>query len=50
VVIKLIDGFKVGNPREKVYQDAFQLKGKPLDLDNLEKEWRQYVKSLKVRK
>jgi hypothetical protein len=50
VVIKLIEGFKVGNPRETVYKDAFQIKGKPLNLDDLEKEWRQYVKSLKVRK
>ena len=27
IVIKLIDGFKVGKPRDVVYKDAFQVKG-----------------------
>jgi hypothetical protein len=50
VVIRLIDGFKVGKPRAEVYKEAFQVKGKPLDLDQLEREWKAYVKTLKVRK
>jgi hypothetical protein len=50
IVIKLIDGFKVGKPRAEVYKSAFQLKGKPVDLDQLEREWKAYVKTLKVRK
>ncbi len=50
IVIKLIDGFKVGKPRDVVYRDAFQLKGKPITIDDLEKEWKSYVKTLKVRK
>jgi len=50
VVIRLIDGFKVGKPRAEVYKDAFQVKGKPVDVDQLEREWKAYVKTLKVRK
>ena len=50
VVIRLIDGFKVGKPRAEVYKEAFQVKGKPVDLDQLEREWRAYVKTLKIRK
>jgi hypothetical protein len=50
IVIKLIDGFKVGKPRDVVYKDAFQLKGKPIAIEDLEKEWKAYVKTLKVRK
>jgi hypothetical protein len=50
IVIKLIDGFKVGKPRDEVYRDAFQVKGKPVAIEDLEKEWKAYVKTLKVRK
>jgi hypothetical protein len=50
IVIKLIDGFKVGKPRDTVYKDAFQIKGKPVAIEDLEKEWKAYVKTLKVRK
>ncbi len=50
IVIKLIDGFKVGKPRDEVYKEAFQVKGKPVAVEDLEKEWKAYVKTLKVRK
>jgi hypothetical protein len=50
VVIRLIDGFKVGKPRAEVYKEAFQVKGKPVDIDQLEREWKVYVKTLKIRK
>ena len=50
IVIKLIDGFKVGKPRDEVYKNAFQLKGKPVSYDDLEREWKAYVKTLKIRK
>ena len=50
ILIKLIDGFKVGKPRAEVYKDAFAIKGKPMNLDDLEREWKAYVKTLKVRK
>jgi hypothetical protein len=50
ILIKLIDGFKVGRPRAEVYKDAFSLKGKPVSLDDLEREWKAYIKTLKVRK
>ncbi len=50
VVVRLIDGFKVGKPRDEVYKEAFQLKGKPIDLDELERSWKAYVKTLRVRK
>jgi len=50
ILIKLIDGFKVGKPRDMVYKDAFQIKGKAIAIDDLEKEWKAYVKTLKVRK
>lgn len=50
IVIKLIDGFKVGKPRDEVYKNAFQIKGKAVDTDQLEREWKQYVKTLRIRK
>ena len=50
IVIRLIDGFKVGKPRAEVYKDAFTIKGKPVDMDQLEREWKAYVKTLKIRK
>jgi hypothetical protein len=49
VVIKLIEGFKNGRPKVEVYREAFQLNGKPLDYDQLEVEWKAYVKSLRVK-
>ena len=49
VVLKLIDGFKQGKEREAVYKEAFSRGGKPLDLDVLEKEWKEYVKKLKTK-
>jgi hypothetical protein len=50
IVVRLIDGFKVGKPRAEVYKEAFQVKGRPVDLDQLEREWKAYVKTLKIRK
>ena len=50
IVVRLIDGFKVGKPRDEVYKNAFQLKGKPVSYDDLEREWKAYVKTLKIRK
>lgn len=50
IVIKLIDGFKVGKPRDEVYKNAFVVKGKPVSYDDLEREWKAYVKTLKIRK
>lgn len=46
VVVKLIEGFKAGRPRDDVYKDAFQLKGKPLSIDDLQDEWMGYLKKL----
>jgi hypothetical protein len=50
VLIRLIDGFKTGRSRDEVYKEAFQVKGKPINLDQLEDEWKAYVKTLRVRK
>jgi hypothetical protein len=50
IVIRLIDGFKSGKSRDEVYKDAFQIKGKPVSIEDLEREWKAYVKKLKVRK
>ena len=49
VIIKLIDGFKQGKDRDEVYKTAFTRGGKAIDLDALEKEWKEYVKKLKVK-
>lgn len=46
VVINLIDGFKKGLPKDKVYDKAFRIKGKRLDIDKLYKQWLAYVKKL----
>jgi hypothetical protein len=50
VVIRLIEGFKTGKARDDVYKDAFQLKGKALNVDDLEREWLAYVRTLKPKK
>lgn len=50
VVIKLIEGFKSGKARDDVYKDAFQLKGKAISPEDLEREWTSYVKALKPKK
>jgi hypothetical protein len=36
--------------RDDVYREAFQFKGKALDVGDLEREWKAYVKTLRVRK
>jgi hypothetical protein len=50
VVVRLIEGLKAGHPGEKAVREAFQLKGKPIDMDRLEREWEAYVKTLKAKK
>jgi hypothetical protein len=50
VVIRLIEGFKTGKARDDVYKDAFQVKGKALNVDDLEREWLAYLKTLKPKK
>ncbi len=49
VVIRLIEGFKAGHPKDEVYRDAFRLGTKPLSYDDLEAEWKTYIKSLRVK-
>ena len=49
VVVRLIEGFKAGRPKEEVYRYAFQLRGKPLRFDALEREWHSYADKLHVR-
>lgn len=48
VLDKLIKGFKESKEKDKVYKEAFQLDGKPLDLDTLEKELKEYILNLKL--
>jgi hypothetical protein len=48
VLIRLIHGFKAGKPKDEVYKEAFQLGGKPLLMDVIEEEWKDYVRKLKV--
>jgi hypothetical protein len=50
VLIRMIEGFKTGKARDEVYKDAFQLKGKVLNVDDLEREWLSYLKTLKPKK
>lgn len=50
IVVRRIDGFKVGKSRAEVYREAFQVKGKRVSIDDLEREWKEYVKKLRVRK
>jgi hypothetical protein len=50
VVIRLIEGFKTGKARDDVYKEAFQIKGKALNLDDLEREWLSYLRTLKPKK
>lgn len=49
IVLRLIDGFKAGKPRDQVYKEAFQVKGRPVSVDDLEAEWKAYVRTLKAR-
>ena len=50
VVVRLIEGLKAGGSGEMLAREAFQVKGKPIDMDRLEKEWEAYVKTLKAKK
>jgi len=47
VLVRLIEGFKRGRPRDDVYKEAFVKDGRAIDLDALEREWTEYVKRLK---
>ncbi|HTF56891.1 MAG TPA: DUF1570 domain-containing protein [Planctomycetota bacterium] len=47
VLVRLIEGFKRGRPRDEVYKEAFKRDGKTIDLDSLDREWTEYVKRLK---
>ncbi len=46
VVVRLIDGFKEGKPRDEVYGEAFRR----IDLRRLEAQWIEYAKALRVRR
>jgi len=50
VVIRLIEGLKAGRFGENLVREAFQVKGKPIDMGRLEREWEAYVKNLKAKK
>lgn len=47
VLVRLIEGFKRGRPRDDVYKEAFVKDGRTIDIDALEREWAEYVKRLK---
>ncbi|MHC4607507.1 MAG: DUF1570 domain-containing protein [Planctomycetota bacterium] len=49
IIIKLIDGFKKGKPRNEVYKEAFKIKGRQLDLGVLEEQWKAYVQKLRIK-
>jgi hypothetical protein len=49
VLIRMIDGFKAGKPRDAVWREAFTKFGKPLDVTKVEKEWHGYTKALPTR-
>ncbi len=46
VIVRLIEGFKRGKPRDEVYAEAFVKDGRKLDLDALEREWVEYAKRM----
>jgi len=49
-VKRLIEGFKQGKPKAEVYKDAFRVGDKPLELDQLEQEWKAYVATLRAKR
>ncbi|HLY73873.1 MAG TPA: DUF1570 domain-containing protein [Planctomycetota bacterium] len=50
VVIRLIEGLKAGKSGGTLVREAFQVNGKPINLDRLEGEWEAYVKKLRAKK
>jgi hypothetical protein len=46
VLVRLIEGFKRGKPRDEVYAEAFVKDGRKIDLDALEREWLEYAKRI----
>jgi hypothetical protein len=46
VIVRLIEGFKRGKPRDEVYAEAFVKEGRKLDIDALEREWVEYAKRM----
>jgi hypothetical protein len=49
VVVRLMQGFAAGRPRDEVYREAFRHEGQPLDLGRLEAEWKRYSKALRAK-
>jgi len=46
VIVRLIEGFKRGKPRDEVYAEAFVKDGRKLDINILEREWVEYAKRI----
>jgi hypothetical protein len=49
VIINLVNAFKAGKNRDEAYKEGFVVGKKSLNLDQLDAEWRGYIKSLKAK-
>ena len=50
VIIRLVEAFKSGKKRDEAYAYGFVVAKKELDFDQLDAEWRQYLKGLKAKR
>jgi len=49
-IIRLVEAFKEGKKRDEAYTYGFVVAKKELNLDQLDAEWRQYLKGLKAKR
>jgi len=49
VIINLVNAFKAGKNRDEAYKDGFVVGKKALNLDQIDGEWRTYIKSLRAK-
>ncbi len=49
-IIRLVEAFKEGKNRDDAYAYGFAVAKKPLNLDQLDREWQHYLKGLKAKR
>lgn len=45
-VARLVRGFKEGRPRDEIYQEAFRVSGRAFNWDEIEEQWKEYVRRM----
>lgn len=50
VIMQLIEAFKKGKSQKEAYEEAFQIRGKKINLEKLDAQWRSYINGMKARR